>query len=105
MAGRFDHAQIQHVAQLASLSLTEAEAQKMTGEIAAILKYVDELESLDTSSVPPTAYVQLEASAWREDVVKPGVSRDLALGQAPRRSEDGFAVPGFVETGFVETES
>src|SRR6476646_3350399 len=97
MAGPIDRAQIEHVAQLASLSLTDAEVAKMTGEIGAILKYVDELQTVDTSNVPPTAHVQLERASWREDTVKPGVSREEALAQAPRQAEDGFAVPAFVE--------
>jgi aspartyl-tRNA(Asn)/glutamyl-tRNA(Gln) amidotransferase subunit C len=95
---RFDAAQIRHVAQLASLSLTDTEVEKMTGEIAAILKYVDELESLDTSNVPPTAHVQLTAAPFRADEVKPGVTHEEALAAAPRKSHDGFAVPAFVES-------
>jgi aspartyl-tRNA(Asn)/glutamyl-tRNA(Gln) amidotransferase subunit C len=102
MAGRtLDRAQIEHVALLSSLSLTEAEVEKMTHEIGAIVGYVDELATVDTSDVPPTALLmsaQLERAAWREDVVQPGVSREDALGQAPRRTADGFAVPGFVES-------
>src|SRR4051794_41005926 len=98
MAGPIDRAQIEHVAQLASLSLTEAEVETMAREVGAILKYVDELESVDTSSVPPTAYVQLQRTPWREDEVKPGVTHDEALAQAPRQALDGFAVPAFVES-------
>jgi aspartyl-tRNA(Asn)/glutamyl-tRNA(Gln) amidotransferase subunit C len=109
MAERIDRTLIQHVAQLASLSLTEAEGVKMTGEIAAILKYVGELETLDTSDVPPTAYIQLGRegapqgappgqASWRADHVEPSVSHDRALAQAPRAAQGGFAVPGFVES-------
>lgn len=98
MAERIDRALIQHVAQLASLSLTDAEGEKLTHEIGAILKYVGELGTLDTADVPPTAYVQLEASSWRADEVQPGISHERALSQAPRASQGGFAVPGFVES-------
>jgi aspartyl-tRNA(Asn)/glutamyl-tRNA(Gln) amidotransferase subunit C len=98
MSTKIDRAQINHVATLASLSLTDAEAEKMTGEIAAILKYVDELETLDTTNVPPTAHVQLERTAWRADEVHPGVAHDEALAQAPRKAQGGFAVPAFVES-------
>src|SRR4051794_34826491 len=95
---KIDRAQIEHVAVLSSLSLTEAEAVKMTEEIGAILGYVDELSALDTSDVPPTAHVQLERTAWRADDVVPGVSHEDALAQAPRAAQGGFAVPGFVES-------
>jgi aspartyl-tRNA(Asn)/glutamyl-tRNA(Gln) amidotransferase subunit C len=94
-----DRALIDHVAQLASLSLTEAEANKLTGEVAGILKYVGELATLDTSSVPPTAQVGAgpDAGALRADEVRPGLSHEDAVAQAPRESHGGFAVPGFVE--------
>lgn len=89
--------EIRHVAQLAQLSLSAEEATAMTTEIGRILEYVHELDSLDTSNVPPTANVQLGPTAWREDVVTEGVSHEQALSQAPRSSQGGFAVPAFVE--------
>jgi aspartyl-tRNA(Asn)/glutamyl-tRNA(Gln) amidotransferase subunit C len=98
MSTKIDRAQINHVAVLASLSLTDAEAVKLTSEIAAILKHVDELETLDTTNVPPTAHVQLERTAWRADEVRPGIPHDEALAPAPRTAEGGFAVPAFVDS-------
>ena len=98
MPTKIDRAQINHVATLAALSLTDAEASKLTNEMASILKYVDELEQLDTADVPPTAHVQLERTAFRADVVLPGVTHEEALAAAPRTAQDGFAVPGFVDS-------
>jgi aspartyl-tRNA(Asn)/glutamyl-tRNA(Gln) amidotransferase subunit C len=101
MAGRIpiDRALIEHVAELSSLSLTEAEAAKLTTEVAAILAYVGELATLDTTDVPPTAQVgSAHHAPLRSDEVQPGLSHDEALAQAPRASEGGFAVPGFVES-------
>ena len=97
-----DRALIDHVAQLASLSLTEDEAERLTREVAGILKYVGELATLDTSNVPPTAQVaqagrEPSSSALRADEVRPGLSHEDAIAQAPRESHGGFAVPGFVE--------
>jgi aspartyl-tRNA(Asn)/glutamyl-tRNA(Gln) amidotransferase subunit C len=92
---RIDRALIHHVAQLASLSLSDAEADKLTAELAAIVKYVDELESVDTSNVSPTANVQLQRAALRADEVQPGLSHEDALSQAPRTAQGGFAVPAF----------
>jgi aspartyl-tRNA(Asn)/glutamyl-tRNA(Gln) amidotransferase subunit C len=99
MADRIDRALISHVAQLSSLSLTDAEAEKLTGELAAIVAYVSELETLDTSNVPPTAHVQLERTTWRADDVEPCLSHEDALSQAPRVASEGFAVPPFVDSG------
>jgi aspartyl-tRNA(Asn)/glutamyl-tRNA(Gln) amidotransferase subunit C len=100
MSKPIDRAQIEHLAQLASLSLTADEVDAMTHEIGAILGYVAELESVDTRDVPPTAHVQLARAAWREDAVEAGLSHDDALAQAPRKAPDGsgFAVPAFVES-------
>jgi len=98
MADRIDEAQTKHVAGLASLSLTPEEVARATREIAAIVRYVDELATVDTSNVPPTSYVQLERPALRPDEPKPGLSHEDALSQAPRVAQDGFAVPAFVES-------
>jgi aspartyl-tRNA(Asn)/glutamyl-tRNA(Gln) amidotransferase subunit C len=94
-----DRTQMEHLAKLASLSLTNDEAETLTLEVAAILRYVDELNQLDTSSVEPTANVQLERTAWREDVIEPSLPRQEALAQAPAAGENGFAVPAFVDAG------
>ena len=123
MASGIDRQLIDHVAQLASLSLTEAEADKLTGEIAGILKYVGELNALDTSNVPPTAQVgprpasdgagtprsggeadsqrgpRSAPEGLRPDEARPGLSHEEAMAQAPRASQGGFAVPPFVEPG------
>jgi aspartyl-tRNA(Asn)/glutamyl-tRNA(Gln) amidotransferase subunit C len=93
-----DLARVEHVAKLASLSLTPGEAEKFSHELAAIVGYVEELSNLDTSDVPPTAYVQLGRSALRPDVVSPSLSSEEALSQAPRKDHGGFAVPAFVES-------
>ncbi len=94
-----DRAQIDHIAALASLSLTDEEAQKLAGELEAILRHVEELSELDTKDVPPTSHVREAAGGWRADEVKPGLPHDEALAQAPRSSQGGFAVPSFVESG------
>jgi aspartyl-tRNA(Asn)/glutamyl-tRNA(Gln) amidotransferase subunit C len=99
MAGPIDRALIQHVAELSSLSLTEAEAAKLTQEVASILAYVGELATLDTTDVPPTAQVGIaHHAALRSDDVLPGLSNEEALAQAPRAADGGFAVPAFVDS-------
>ncbi len=93
-----DRDQIKHVAELASLSLTEEEIGEMATDLDAIVRYVEELNQLDTTGVMPTSHVVAEAAPWRADEVKPGVSHEDALSQAPRTAQDGFAVPAFVES-------
>jgi aspartyl-tRNA(Asn)/glutamyl-tRNA(Gln) amidotransferase subunit C len=88
-----------HVARLARLDLTEAEVARMVVDLGTILSHVEELSQVDTKGVLPTAYVAVDAAPFREDAVRPGVERDVALGQAPRHGDGGFAVPGFVDEG------
>jgi aspartyl-tRNA(Asn)/glutamyl-tRNA(Gln) amidotransferase subunit C len=95
MADRIDRALVDHIAELSLLSLTDAEADKLAGELSAILTYFGEIDAVDTSSVPPTAHVQRQRAPWRPDEVEPGLSHDDALAQAPRASNGGFAVPAF----------
>jgi aspartyl-tRNA(Asn)/glutamyl-tRNA(Gln) amidotransferase subunit C len=92
-------AQIDHVAKLSSLSLTDAEAGTLATELDAILRYVGELDSLDTSSVPPTRGGGSAVAAWREDEIAPGLTHEEALAEAPRTAMGGFAVPAFVDPG------
>ena len=93
-----DHAQIKHVAELASLTLNDEEIASMAHELEAIVAHVDALEAVDTTDVEATAHVQLERAALREDVVTPSLSQEDALKQAPESAHGGFAVPTFVES-------
>ena len=88
-----------HVARLARLDLSEAEVARMVVDLGTILSHVEELSKVDTRGVEPTAYVAVESAPLRKDVVVSGVERDVALGQAPRHGDGGFAVPGFVDEG------
>ncbi len=93
-----DHKTVQHVATLASLSLTDEETLAMTRDLGAIVGHIAELAAIDTTGVPPTSHVSMGRTAWRDDVVKPGLTHEEALAQAPRTTLGGFAVPGFVES-------
>jgi aspartyl-tRNA(Asn)/glutamyl-tRNA(Gln) amidotransferase subunit C len=93
-AARID---VHHVAKLASLTLTDDEAERFGRELETIVAYVAQLDALDTADVPPTAHVQLDRLPVREDVVAACLSHEDALAQAPAVEGDGFAVPAFVE--------
>jgi aspartyl-tRNA(Asn)/glutamyl-tRNA(Gln) amidotransferase subunit C len=96
-APKIDRELVVHVAKLACLSLTDAEAARFAGELARIMDYVQELNTLDTADVPPTAHVQIDWMPLRSDEPAPCVAREEALSQAPHVEADGFAVPAFVE--------
>jgi aspartyl-tRNA(Asn)/glutamyl-tRNA(Gln) amidotransferase subunit C len=89
---------VHHVAKLASLSLGEAEATRFEQELGKIVAYVAQLDELDTRDVPPTAHVQLDRLPTRDDVVKPCLSHEDAMAQAPAVEGEGFAVPAFVDS-------
>jgi aspartyl-tRNA(Asn)/glutamyl-tRNA(Gln) amidotransferase subunit C len=94
---KIDRELVLHVAKLASLSLSDEEVDRFAAELGRIVAHVEQLDALDTRDVVATAHVQLDCAPWREDVVRPGLSREEALAQAPRVEGDGFAVPTFVE--------
>ncbi len=87
--------QVKHVAELAALSLGDAEIDALTRDLEAIVAYVDELATVDTEGV--AAFTHHATTPLRADVIAPGLTREEALSQAPRASGDGFVVPKFVE--------
>ncbi len=84
---------VEHVAKLARLSFPEAEKEKMTHQLNDILKYMEQLNSLDTSNVEPLSHVIELNNVFREDEAKPCVTREEALKNAPSKSEKFFKVP------------
>jgi aspartyl-tRNA(Asn)/glutamyl-tRNA(Gln) amidotransferase subunit C len=94
---KIDREVVLHVAKLASLSLSEAEAERFAAELARVVAYVEQLDALDTRDVPPTTTVQIDRSPLRRDELAPCLSHDDALAQAPQVEAGGFAVPAFLE--------
>lgn len=84
---------VEHVAQLARLSFPDAEKEKLTHQLNDILKYMDQLNSLDTSNVEPLSHVIELNNIFREDQPRPCVAREEALKNAPSRTEEFFKVP------------
>jgi aspartyl-tRNA(Asn)/glutamyl-tRNA(Gln) amidotransferase subunit C len=89
--------QIDHVARLARLELTEVEKEMFTGQMDAILAYVDKLNELDTDGIIPTSHAVPVENAFREDVVKESFDADNALLNAPDRADNFFRVPKVIE--------
>lgn len=89
--------QVEHVAKLARLAVTDEEKALFGRQLSSILTYVETLNRVDTAHVEPTAHVVPMQNVLREDTVKPSLSRDDALANAPD-SEDGcFRVPKIIE--------
>ena len=88
MAGLTDE-QVQHVALLARLGLSDAERERLRDQLTTILEHIDQLRELDLAAIPPTAQVIPLEPVLRDDVVTPSLTVDQALANAPR-SENGF---------------
>lgn len=84
---------VEHVAALARLRFTDVEKQKLTGELNAILAYMEQLNSLDTSEVEPLSHVIELQNVFREDVCTESLPRADALKNAPAATEQFFRVP------------
>ena len=90
---RITRADVEHVAQLARLALTDAELTSLTSELGAILDYAAEVSALDTDGVEPTAHPLPLVNVFRADVVEPGLPRDEVLAVAPAAEDGRFKVP------------
>jgi aspartyl-tRNA(Asn)/glutamyl-tRNA(Gln) amidotransferase subunit C len=88
-----DRAQVLHVARLARLELSEAEVEKMAGELSKVLDHIDKIRELDLDGVPPTSHVVDVVNALRDDEPEPCLSREVVLAQAPEPVDGGFGVP------------
>jgi len=93
MAARITRADVEHVAQLARLALSEAEIVSLTEELGAIVGYAAQVSALDTNDVPPTAHPLPVVNVFRPDVARPGLPRDEVLAAAPEAQENRFRVP------------
>lgn len=82
-------AQVQHIAELAKLRLTDEEIDRMTPQLSAILEHAARLQELDTDAIPPTASVVPLQNVMRDDHVVPSLPRDDVLANAPDKDARG----------------
>jgi aspartyl-tRNA(Asn)/glutamyl-tRNA(Gln) amidotransferase subunit C len=85
--------EVEHIAELARLKLTESELEEYTLQLNKILEYVEKLNELDTVNVKPLSHPVEGTNVFREDVVKPSINREEALKNAPSKDEEFFKVP------------
>jgi aspartyl-tRNA(Asn)/glutamyl-tRNA(Gln) amidotransferase subunit C len=88
---------VEHVAELARLTLSPAEQEQFIGQLNRILTYVEKLSELDTQAVEPTSHVIPMSNVWRDDEVHPSLSRPEALRNAPEESHFFFKVARIIE--------
>jgi aspartyl-tRNA(Asn)/glutamyl-tRNA(Gln) amidotransferase subunit C len=88
---------VQYVANLARLTLTEAEVLQFQSQLEHIVEHFNQLRSLDVDGVEPMAHATPIQNVFREDVEHSGLDRDLVLANAPQHSNDLIMVPTIVE--------
>jgi aspartyl-tRNA(Asn)/glutamyl-tRNA(Gln) amidotransferase subunit C len=84
-----DRATIVHVADLARIGLTDAEIERFTGQLSVVLDAVERLKTVDTSEISPTASTLPLVGVQRDDVIRPGLTTEEALANAPKGGRDG----------------
>lgn len=89
--------QVEHVARLARLSLSEAETEMYTEQLSRILGHVESMNRLDTSNVPPTYQAVALQNVLRTDQPHQSLERDKLLAQAPAHEAGCFKVPKITE--------
>ena len=90
-------AEVEHIAELARLRLTEAEKAQFQEQLSAILDHAAVLQSIDTSAIPPTATVLPLRNVMRADEARPGLPQSAVLSNAPDPHEGFFRVKTILE--------
>ena len=88
---------VKYVAQLARIALTPDEEKNLAKQLGGILGYIEKLNELDVTGVEPTAHAVPLVNVTRADEVRPSLSHEDALRNAPRQANGLFVVPKIVE--------
>jgi len=97
MTKKIDQNQVRKVARLARLELTSEEVEEFTGQLGAILDYVEKMNELDTDNVEPLAHCLPITNVLREDQIKESLGNDKTLANAPQRDGEFFKVPKILD--------
>ena len=84
---------VEHIAELARLAITDEEKSRLTAQLNAILSYMEQLNKLNTDAVEPLSHVIELSNAFRKDEVRAGLDTERALANAPAKTEKFFKVP------------
>lgn len=88
---------IDHVAKLARLALTDEEKERLREQLGLIIEYAAKVGEVAAEDVPPTAYAIARANVYRDDVPEPSLPRTEVLANAPDQQDGRFKVPRIVE--------
>ncbi|MBE0538486.1 MAG: Asp-tRNA(Asn)/Glu-tRNA(Gln) amidotransferase subunit GatC [Ignavibacterium sp.] len=85
--------EVEKIAELANLKFSDAELESFTPEMNEILTYMGKLNELNTENVEPLAHPVEQTNVFREDELKPSITTEDALKNAPAKDETHFKVP------------
>ena len=89
--------QIDYVAHLSRIALTDRERELFGTQLASVLAYMDKLDELDTSDVPPTVCVMPLSNVLRDDAERPSTPRDAITANAPAKACGCYLVPKLID--------
>lgn len=92
-----DRKAVDHVARLARLDLSEEERERMSVELAQILGHAEAIQELELDDIEPTSHALPLRNVMRADVVRPSLTQDEALANAPQAEGGRFRVPRIIE--------
>lgn len=88
---------VEHVAKLARLELSDVEKEIFTEQLNAILNYADQLNTLNTDGIEPTSHAMPLLNVMREDITRPSLPIELVFLNAPEEEAGQFKVPAVLE--------
>lgn len=94
---RISRQEVEHVAKLARLEITDAEKDAFSQQLSDILAYMEQLKMVDAAGVEPTATVLEQTNVFREDAIRPSLPVEKAIANAPEAEAGHFRVPAIIE--------
>jgi len=88
--------EVEHVAHLARLNLSNKELVMMTEQLDNILSYIEKLKELDTENIEPTTHAFSISNAFRDDIVEDSLSQQSALANCQKQDGECFVVPRII---------
>jgi len=89
--------EVQHIANLARLELSDEELERYRGQLSSILDYFQQLQALNTEHIPPTTGISADQALLRTDEIRPSLDLGDLLQNAPEVEENQFRVPPVFE--------
>src|SRR5699024_8416109 len=97
--------EVEHIANLAKLQITEEETTEMQDTLESILNFANQIDTADTSAIEPTYHVLDLQNVLREDEAIEGIPQELALKNAKETEDGQFKVPSSVSLSFFNASS